>query len=289
MIKESFSDLKWRLLIHSGVLSVSGLLLYTAPLLIPKIIILLIVLAIVVVANMEFCHLLNQKGVQPSLWLSLSFAGIWVLLDYASVMQYDVFGAQVLVGFLFLLITILFQFREIEDAIKIVGAQILGQVYLTLPIPLLLNILYIDQTGFQNDGRVWIAFLICVAKSADIGGYFIGKLFGKHRLSPQISPKKTVEGFIGGLLCSCILSLVFYGFTYILPKAIFFIEWYEALGLGLGLSIVSQLGDLTESLFKRDARVKDSSSIPAIGGVLDVMDSLIFTTPLLLAYLKLMK
>jgi phosphatidate cytidylyltransferase len=133
----------------------------------------------------------------------------------------------------------------------------------------------------------FLAYLICVSKGADVGGYFLGSWLGKRPLAPTISPRKTIEGAIGGVVFSIIISMAFYALTFIIPISLFSISFVEALFLGFGLSFLAQLGDLSESVLKRDAKLKDSSSIPAVGGVLDILDSLIFTTPLLYCYLMI--
>ncbi|MCQ9207508.1 MAG: phosphatidate cytidylyltransferase [Omnitrophica bacterium] len=135
---------------------------------------------------------------------------------------------------------------------------------------------------FLEDGAYLVAFLILVTKVGDVGAYFIGKKFGRHPLIPRISPKKTREGAIGGLALSVLVAFLLRGF---LPTA----PLYHAILLGILLGIVGQVGDLAESLFKRDFEVKDASSnLPGLGGVLDVIDSLLFTTPIFYFYIKLL-
>lgn len=118
--------------------------------------------------------------------------------------------------------------------------------------------------------------------AADIGAYVIGKFFGKTRLS-DISPKKTVEGAVFGIIASVAVALV--GAYYLhLPKFLF-----TGVGLGLLIGIASLLGDLTESMLKRDAGVKDSGQlIPGHGGILDRTDSYIFTAPLVYYFVTLL-
>ena len=136
--------------------------------------------------------------------------------------------------------------------------------------------------AFKSYDGVWlIVFLILVTKLGDVGAFLIGKVFGRHTLLARISPRKTVEGFIGGALVSAATAAFAYpmvGRLSASPVGGFFI--------GLLLGVFGQLGDLAESLIKRDCQVKDSGRLlPGLGGVLDVVDSLLFTAPLFYAFL----
>lgn len=131
------------------------------------------------------------------------------------------------------------------------------------------------------DGRFLILYLLLVTKSGDVAAYFIGTFFGKHQLIPRISPKKSVEGAIAGCIVSFIVAI---GFRSLLPA----VSIAHICIIGMLLSLVSQVGDLSESLIKRDCQVKDSGSLfPGLGGVLDLIDSLIFATPIFYFYLRL--
>ena len=136
-----------------------------------------------------------------------------------------------------------------------------------------------------DDGRLWIAYLISVTKMTDIGGYFFGNLWGKEKLAPCLSPQKTWIGAIFGFISAIIASLVFFAVSVFVPS--FDLTLKASIFLGMLVGIASQLGDLAESLLKRDAKAKDSNSIPGIGGVLDLIDSLLFTTPVVYLFLKL--
>ncbi len=127
------------------------------------------------------------------------------------------------------------------------------------------------------DGARWVIFTICVAMASDTGGYFTGQYFGRHPLVPRVSPKKTVEGAIGGLGAALVMAG--------LARMTFFstLTWIQVGVLGIVLSTLAQLGDLTESMFKRAFGSKDSGwLIPGHGGVLDRVDSLVF--PAVFAY-----
>ena len=131
--------------------------------------------------------------------------------------------------------------------------------------------------AFHAEQGAWLLlFLILVTKAGDMGAYVIGRLFGRHTLIPRISPRKTVEGFIGAMLVSAVAASAAHAMVPRLHHS-----RYSGFALGLFLGVCGQLGDLAESLLKRDCQIKDTSRLlPGLGGVLDVMDSLLFTAPL---------
>lgn len=135
-----------------------------------------------------------------------------------------------------------------------------------------------------NQGEFLIFFLFLVTWAGDTGAYYIGKGFGRRRMAPQVSPNKTIEGAIGGWLATVLAAVL--AQQWFLPL----ISVSDSLILGGLLGIVGQLGDLTESMFKRGAGVKDSGHfLPGHGGILDKLDSLIFTAPVLYYYLLWIK
>ena len=147
-----------------------------------------------------------------------------------------------------------------------------GFVYACLPLAMLV---FIDR---HPAGNVWIFFLLAVVFATDTGAFYFGRFFGKHRLHPSVSPGKTWEGAVGGLMCSVVPVYVFQQFFHVGKVSVFF--------LALVLSIVGQVGDLAESLMKRTYGIKDSGALlPGHGGLLDRIDGVIFAAPVLYAYL----
>ena len=126
------------------------------------------------------------------------------------------------------------------------------------------------------DGKQWALFLMATVWAGDISALSGGSLFGRHKLYPKISPKKTYEGLIGGILGSIVVALVF---------GLFFLSEVESgvlVLLAMGIGIFGQLGDFSESMIKRSAQVKDSGDlIPGHGGMLDRLDSFLFSSPFL--------
>jgi len=129
------------------------------------------------------------------------------------------------------------------------------------------------------EGYKLVFFLLLVVWLGDSGAYYVGKQFGKHKLSPRISPKKTIEGLVGGVSASVITAIVIH-FTFFPAFPLL-----HAVIAGVLLSIAGVIGDLAESMWKRSAAVKDSGTlIPGHGGFLDRFDSILFTAPILYCY-----
>ncbi len=168
--------------------------------------------------------------------------------------------------------------RSSDGAIQTLFLSIGALLYVVFLFGFLIKINYLDKT----DGRWFVYFTFISVYAADIAAYLVGSLIGKHPLASVISPHKTREGAVGALLGACAGAIVAQKF--LLPQ----ISVLHAAVLGLLIGAVSQVGDLWESLLKRDAGVKDSgNSIPGMGGVLDLMDGLLFCAPLVFLYAKL--
>ncbi|MFA5250958.1 MAG: CDP-archaeol synthase [Phycisphaerae bacterium] len=135
--------------------------------------------------------------------------------------------------------------------------------------------------GIRIDFGPWALLMyIFVIKSADIGAYSIGSIFGRHKFSPVISPGKTWEGMAGAVAAAIIVAILFAVICDIMA-------WWLAVIFGFCFAFIGQMGDLAESMIKRDAKLKDSASmVPGFGGLLDILDSLLPAAPL--AYLFFM-
>ncbi len=132
-----------------------------------------------------------------------------------------------------------------------------------------------------DDGRNWVLFVLFATWVSDTAAFFIGRRFGRHKLAPNISPGKTWEGAIGGLCGAIIVSILFFTPTpFQLP-----LTYRQAIPLGILISVLGQLGDLAESLLKRNLEVKDSGNLmPGHGGILDRIDSLLFASTVVYYY-----
>jgi phosphatidate cytidylyltransferase len=163
-------------------------------------------------------------------------------------------------------------------------------VFGLLYVPFLFNFvaLLAFMPGHTWENRYLLIYLLAVTKFSDVGAYVVGSLIGRHKMIPRISPGKTWEGFAGALATSLVISVTMaelLGHNR-LPQ----ITLRDSLILGLLLPLVSVVGDLAESVVKRDASIKDSgNTIPGIGGALDLIDSILFTAPVLYFYLEFVK
>jgi phosphatidate cytidylyltransferase len=172
-----------------------------------------------------------------------------------------------------------FRNRGIEDSLPSSAVAVLATTYVGLLGGCLIRL----RHDFAPDGWKLIFFLVLVVWLGDSGAYYFGKAFGKHKLSPMISPKKTVEGMIGGFAVSIITAIVVH-FTFFRNFPL-----HHAIIAGVILSFAGVVGDLAESMWKRSAAVKDSGAIlPGHGGFFDRFDSILFTAPILYCYWTLM-
>jgi phosphatidate cytidylyltransferase len=170
--------------------------------------------------------------------------------------------------------------RSNTAGILAISTTLFGLMY----VAWLLN--FIQKINFFPgiNGTFYVLYFILVTKFSDCGAYALGSLIGRHKMIPRISPGKTWEGFAGAVLVSTGASLLF---ARLAGDKLAGMTLLHATLLGLILSIGAVVGDLIESLFKREAGVKDSGKFfPGIGGILDLLDSLLFNAPLMYLYLR---
>jgi phosphatidate cytidylyltransferase len=171
-----------------------------------------------------------------------------------------------------LLLSLLFMAtsQDLSLSISKMGIMFFGLFY----IAFLLS--HVSLIRKMVDGRQWVLFLVATIWAGDVAALLSGSLFGKHKLYPKISPNKTYEGLLGAIVGSIVIALVFAGL--LIPR----LGKGLCILLAIGLGIFGQLGDFTESMLKRSANVKDSGSlIPGHGGMLDRLDSFLFSAPFL--------
>jgi phosphatidate cytidylyltransferase len=147
---------------------------------------------------------------------------------------------------------------------------------------LYLGVLGAFVLGIRIDAGLWqVLMFVFAVKCSDIGAYTFGRLFGKHKLSPRVSPGKTWEGLGGAIVAAVLVSFAFAAVSGIMRM------WVGAI-FGLVMAVTGQLSDLAESMLKRDAQQKDSSNrVPGFGGILDIVDSPLFAAPIAYLFLRL--
>ena len=170
---------------------------------------------------------------------------------------------------------------------SMVGHTMLGVLYVSWLLGFLLKIYFLaTPTGAGFDPGYCLLFFILATKCSDIGAFLLGSMIGRHKMIPKVSPAKTWEGLVGALLLSTTAAMLmahYWG-----AAKLGGMTPLHAAALGPLLGVGAVLGDLVESVLKRDSGVKDSGSFfPGIGGILDLLDSLLFNAPLMFLYLRL--
>lgn len=166
-----------------------------------------------------------------------------------------------------------------------ISTTLFGLMY----VPWLLNFIQKIQffsfpEPFAGTGKIYVLYFILVTKFSDTGAYAVGSLIGRHKMIPRISPGKTWEGFGGAILVSTGASVLF---AHLFRDQMYGMTTLHAIVIGVILSVSAVVGDLIESIFKREAGVKDSGKLfPGIGGILDLLDSLLFNAPIMYLYLR---
>ena len=192
---------------------------------------------------------------------------------------------------LFFLLTVfgrqMFQRLRHDEPLQTMAYTLFGLLYVLWLFNFTTKILYLtprSSTGAVT-GQFYVLYLIAVTKFSDMGAYLTGSAIGRHQMVPHISAKKTWEGFFGALGFALLCSLLLFR---VMPGHLSMLSWTHATVLGLLLGFGAIIGDLAESIIKRSTGVKDSGNfLPGIGGALDLVDSLLFTAPLMFFYLRL--
>lgn len=203
--------------------------------------------------------------------------------------QYFPFGLRLESGlwlFSFLSIAFYGLNKGSKSATQTISTLFFASCYTLMPIICFAKIAQTISYPSLYQCQGWLLYAILVPKSTDIGGWAVGSRLGRRPLAKKISPKKTIEGTVAGLVLSTLTSLLLARY-WPLELSVTPLTPLVACFLGLLIGILAQIGDLFESLFKRDAGVKDSSALPGLGGILDLMDSLTFTIPFIYWMLSL--
>jgi phosphatidate cytidylyltransferase len=276
------SNLQQRLIFGIISITLAILIIWNAPYPYFRLIFSTLIAAVVAAASYEFLQIAETKKYEPLIKTGAAASFFYTIACYLSV---DYSWAGVL-PFTLLFITLIgsffYYFNKGRDPIANLSITLFSLIYVAIPLSAWIGIAFFFPQDDAQQGRWWIFYLLAVTKFTDMGAYFVGSLMGKNKLSPYISPGKSWEGAIGGLVIGTLASFLFYFFSKQIP---FQITLFQSIWLGLLLSMMGQLGDLAESLLKRDAGVKNSSIIPGLGGILDMVDSLVFTSPIVYIFL----
>ena len=251
-----------------------------------------LLLAVTIIGVWEFYGLARAKGSEPQrcmgmlMSLALFFAGfISSLYIYGETDDENVLGLGVsllLIFAMLLVITFVIEvFRNRQTPMYNIATTIMGAVYVALPMAIL-TILPSGLNAIIHRGEVWIPwvflFYLFLVWGNDVFAYLVGVTMGKHRMCERLSPKKSWEGFAGGVAGSAAVGAI--------AASVLGGSYGVWIGLAIVVALSSVVGDLVESMFKRDAGVKDSGAImPGHGGILDRFDALIISAPFALIYL----
>lgn len=235
---------------------------------------LLLLYIFVFTASKEYVKILEHKGFFPSLKVIWLAEAVFGLIAYSQ--RYDLTALALTAFSILSFMWVLFKGRQ--PYIANVATTILGFIYCGW-FPLHLLFLRDLSCSRFTDGLGFVVMMFSAILLTDIGAYYAGRHLGKHKLAPVVSPNKTIEGSIGGAICAVLGSLVIGYFIGL--------EWYWSVIAGFLCTVFAQIGDLCESLIKRDAGVKDSGdTLPGHGGFLDRTDSFIFTIPVMYYFCK---
>ena len=265
---------------------------------------LLVLFAIFALAQTEFCEMIKRSGHRYDLIPTcICGAAYLVFSAIESPVFYDLypivrtFGRLDSSGIILVLTPAILLARGVfrrntKNAMETFALSFAGFWYVAVLLAFLIRISF-EWTTYPGaatnyTGRVALLMFITLVKFGDIGAYFVGMKFGRRKLIPEISPKKTVEGLLGAYAASILVSLIFWGVGLKYGGRLCQMSYplVHALILPIVLTTTGVLGDLSESLIKRSVDIKDSSSrFPGMGGILDILDSLLFSAPIAYLYI----
>lgn len=254
-------------------------------------------LVVTLLAGNELLQMMKARGYQLSALTTLGGAALvaastWTPILYEAISgaypadcplgrlgwPWAAMGAAVVIVFLGQMVA----YQQNDGLVVRIALSIFVIAYIGLMISFLFALRI-----YQNNETGMFALISCVAiaKSGDAGAYFSGRFLGRHKLAPRMSPGKTIEGAVGGVIASCLVSLAL--FYWLAPRMIGSASEFSLLGsiaFGAIVGGAGMLGDLAESVLKREFQAKDASKmLPGLGGVLDILDSLLFAAPAALA------
>jgi phosphatidate cytidylyltransferase len=258
-----------------------------------------LLLIISALASLEFYNLLDKAGIPSFRVLGVLGGSALISAAFFSIQRISASGDSVELStvlktydwewFVLFGIVVVISIRQFpqkhnDRPLATIACTLLGVLY----VPFLFN--FITKLVFAwgiETGRLLVLYLVVAVKSSDVGAFLVGSAVGRHKLLARISPGKTWEGCTGGIICSMLASWLF-GYASGYQIGVIPVGGVKIVLLGAILGFAGIWGDLVESLIKRAAHAKDSGSlIPGIGGILDVLDSLLLAAPALYIYTRL--
>jgi len=241
----------------------------------------------------EYYEMLDRRGI-PNFKLTALICA--VVFFAASSLNFRAHGPEnsydfeIAVLIMFLLVVFarqMFQRTRDRNPLETMAYTLFGLLYIVWLFNFLTKIVYLAPRGAHGEttGQYYVLYLLLVTKFSDMGAYLVGSAFGRHKLVPHISPHKSWEGLVGAVLVATAGS---FGLWMLIPNRLSVFSFTDVAVLGVLLGLAAVIGDLAESIVKRSADAKDSGGLlPGIGGVLDLIDSILFTAPLLFFYMRL--
>jgi phosphatidate cytidylyltransferase len=237
---------------------------------------------IAVAAALEFYRLAAQKGVRSFRWIGAAVSGLFIILAAADPSQGPEgsgFATAIIAAVLLSSVAGIWLRGVAGQPLLATTTTVTGAVYTGALLSFGLFLRHLPGHDGALHGTALLFAPVLLTWASDTFAYFVGRAWGTRKLIPSVSPGKTLQGAVGALVGTMAVAV---GYSYVLDAfPVYQITVLEALVFGLVISLSAQLGDLAESLFKRDAGVKDSGTLlPGHGGALDRFDSLFFTLPL---------
>ena len=233
--------------------------------------------AVSLVALWEYYRIMAPgKAKSPSgiiLWWGYGICCVVIWAAYGA--GTDLILGLVTLNLVMIALISMFQFKADRSVLDVMMRQLQGMIYIPVPLGFLILI------RESHSGTIWIFLLLAIIFAGDTSAYYVGSYLGRHKLSPAISPGKTIEGAIGGLAANLAVGAI--GKTFFLAG----LPWGLSILFFLAVGIAGQLGDLFESEMKRSSNIKDSSNIlPGHVGMLDRIDALLFASPVAYLFIR---
>ncbi len=253
-----------------------------------------VVITFVVLGQREFYHLIEEKGARPLWGLGLGAGAALPVVAYVG-NEYNV--TLLMTAVLLALMVAQLRKRNITESLASLSGTFFGVVYVGWLMSHIIVLRRFDSAAVTRfdaahvsdmllvpgAGIFFVIYVLTVVVNCDAGAYFAGRAYGRHKLAPRISPGKSVEGAIGGIIWGTIAGLLCkLVFDQFWPTLSASLDWTVLVAFGVVLSIMGIVGDLVESLLKRDAAIKDAGSLlPGMGGILDRIDAPLIAVPVM--------